>query len=417
MLAWPALVALHASGCNPSRISIGGNDFHSGSAAGNTDLVDAGGVGDAGGRGAASSTGGRTGGGGTSVFAGTGPGGAGNGGAGNGGAGPYCAIPPTLKEAGDCTQRMIGATLSAAHLAEADYANAAREHNFVTPENEMNWDIIEATRDVFDFRNADQIFSFLVQNDMKVKGHRLVWHGQLPQWVNSLNSAEDVNSAMTSHVANVVVHFGEVVAWDVVSEAWTTTSDTGDGSPALRDSVFLRYLGPSYIDQAFTAARIAAPNALLFYDDFSIEGMNDKSNSVYEMVSDMKTRGIPIDGVSMQMHIGTPNDTPSAAEVAENMQRIAGLGLKIMIGAMDVNGCDGYTLEQERALYHDLVAVCVAQPACTAITMGGISDRYSWLNDSAESGCGSQAPRPLLWDDDYAKKPAYTGVMEALTGR
>ena len=169
------------------------------------------------------------------------------------------------------------------------------------------------------------------------------------------------------------------------------------------------------------AARQADPAALLVYNEFADEGLSDKATAVYNMVKDMKTRGIPIDGVGMQMHIGI-NTNPTAADVATNMQRFADLGVKIFISEMDVNGCAGYSLDQERTQYHDIVAACVAQPACAAVTVWGITDKFSWLdisvNSSSNAGCATgQLPLPLLWDDNYAKKSAYTGVMDALLGR
>ena len=332
--------------------------------------------------------------------------------------GPFCDLQTSLRRAGECTGLLVGAALAGSRLGESAYANAAREHSYVTAENEMKWNTVERTRNGFDLGPGDQIVSFASQNGMKVKGHTLVWHSQLPAWVSALNNANDVRAAMINHISRVVAHYkGKVVAWDVVNEAWTTPSKTGDGAATLLDSVFHRYLGPGYIDEAFQAARQADPAAKLYYNDYSAEGMNDKSNAVYEMVRDMKMRGVPIDGVGIETHVGTPNDTPAPAEIAKNMQRLAALGLEVVISEMDVNGCDGHGAEEMRGIYHDIVEVCVRQPACTALTFWGVSDRYSWLNSFSESGCGGRSPQPLLWDNNYDKKPAYTGVMEALTGR
>ena len=78
----------------------------------------------------------------------------------------------------------------------------------------------------------------------------------------------------------------------------------------------------------------------------------------------MVSRGIPIDGVGMQMHVGAPHDDPPVAEFTENMQRFAELGLEVAITEMDMHVCAGETPEQQAAKYHDIVAACVAQPAC-----------------------------------------------------
>jgi endo-1,4-beta-xylanase len=131
----------------------------------------------------------------------------------------------------------------------------------------------------------------------------------------------------------------------------------------------------------------------------------------------MLKRNIPIDGVGLQMHYGTPNDKPAADSVKANIQRFADLGLKVLISEMDVNCCDGVTNEEEAGIYHDLIAACVGIPECWAITLWGVGDRNSWLNTFGEANCNGQSARALLWDDDFQKKPAYTAVMQALMGQ
>ncbi|HEY7375153.1 MAG TPA: endo-1,4-beta-xylanase [Polyangia bacterium] len=383
-----------------------------GSGAGGRGGGGAGGAGGAAGRGGTTGAGGGAGRGGAAGGAG---GAAGAGGTGN-------CTGTTLKTAANCSGKLFGAALASSHLSESAYATAAREHSFCTPENEMKWDQIEATRGTFTFGPADQIVTFAMQNGMKIKGHTLVWHKQLPSWVTSLTTAADVRKAMTDHINGVVGHFkGKVTVWDVVNEAFITDGKTGDGNPRLRDSVFSTVIGSTFIDEAFMAARAADKDALLVYNEFANEGLSDKSNAVYDMVKSMKMRGIPIDGVGLQMHIGY-NTNPTAADVATNMQRLADLGLQIFISEMDVNSCAGYSDAQEKAQYHDMVAACVAQPACAAVTVWGITDKYTWLdiNNNANSmaGCATGVlPSALLWDPSYNKKSSYTGAMDALLGR
>lgn len=283
----------------------------------------------------------------------------------------------------------------------------------------MKWDATEPSRGSFTYGPGDQIVTFAMQNNMKVKGHTLVWHNQLPSWVTSLTSASDVSSAMTNHITNLVTHYkGKVVAWDVVNEAWATPNMTGVGPATIVSDVFYQNLGAGYIDTAFQTARQADSNALLFYNEFSIEGVNDKSTAVYNMVSSMIQRGIPIDGVGMQMHYGTFTNAPTAADFAQNLKRFTDLGIKVVLSEMDVNCCDGFTVAQEGTIYHDIVAACVQNPGCWAVTTWGTSDTYSWLNTYNKSGCSSgMLPTPLMWDDNFAKKPAYTGMMNALMGQ
>jgi endo-1,4-beta-xylanase len=317
---------------------------------------------------------------------------------------PTPAIP--LADAAEMMGRLMGTAIAGHRLSEVAYADAARaEFNYVTPENEMKWDALQPVSGLFTFEAADAVVAFAEQNGMQVKGHTLVWHLQLPTWVTALTNATDVRNAMLSHITAVVTHYrGRVASWDVVNEAW-------ENGMAMRDSVFHQYLGPDYVAEAFQAARAADSTAVLVYNDFAAEGMSAKANAVYTMVADLKARGVPIDGVGMQMHT-SPTGGPATTDFVSNVRRLAALGLQVAITEMDVHICTS-DLETQRRRYHDLVAACVAEPACNAVSVWGITDKYSWLNDSGRC----DAPRPLLFDDTFGKKPAYRGVLEALLGR
>ena len=131
-----------------------------------------------------------------------------------------------------------------------------------------------------------------------VKGHALVWHNQLPAYVKSL-SASALRSALVDHIQTVVSRYhGDVTRWDVVNEAFD------DGGPTLRNSVFLQKLGEDYIELAFRTAAATDPNAELIYNDFNMLNGGPKADAVYEMVRDVRRRGVPIDAVGFQSRIG-----------------------------------------------------------------------------------------------------------------
>jgi endo-1,4-beta-xylanase len=334
----------------------------------------------------------------------------GTGGAGGGGSGGSGGTPgsgPTLKAAAAATNRLFGTAIAAQRLSDATYSSTARnEFSYVTAENEMKWDTVQRTRGTFNYRPGDQVVSFAMQNGMKVKGHTLVWHSQLPAWVAGIATAAELRTVMIDHITKVMTYYrGKVAAWDVVNEAWN------DDGASLRSSVFMQQLGAGFIDEAFQAARAADPAAKLYYNDYGAEGNSAKANSVYTMVQSMKNRGVPIDGVGLQFHVGIANNAPTIAQLNANMARLAALGLDVIISELDVSNCDNDN-DAQRMRYHDIVAACVNQPRCTAITVWGVTDRYSWLN-----GRDCATPHGLLFDDNYGKKPAYMGVLDALNGR
>jgi endo-1,4-beta-xylanase len=390
-------------GTGPSGIGGAAGGAGVGASGGTNALAGSGGGGNGGmGEGGTGST--AAAGGGGAAVAGSG---AAGGAAGSAGSGGTAGAPLTaLRSAAAGVDRLIGAAISTSHLSETAYAaTAAAAFNFATPENEMKWDATEPTRNGFNFAGGDAVVAFAARNGMKVKGHTLVWHSQLPSWVPMIQDAADLHNAMINHVTEVAWHFrGQVIAWDVVNEA---VADSG----GLRNSIFLQLLGPSYIDDAFNAAHAADPDARLYYNDYGAEGMNAKSNAVYNLVLGMLERGVPIHGVGLQMHTGPADTSPSADELAANMQRLGELGMEVVISEMDVQICTS-DVGAQSTRFHDIVADCVAAPTCTAVTVWGVPDKYSWRNGQA---CAM--PRPLLFDDNYAPKPAYTGLLDAFSGR
>jgi endo-1,4-beta-xylanase len=320
--------------------------------------------------------------------------------------------PTTLREAAARSERLIGVAIQARLLNDASYVRAAREFGSVTAENEMKWQSLESQPNRFNFVNADRIVDFAEEEGMQVRGHTLVWHSQLPRWVSDLTTPEAVRSAMLNHIETVVSRYrGRVFSWDVVNEAWQ------DGGAALRTSVFQQQLGDGFIDEAFSAARAADPDAKLFYNDYGTEGTSRKANSVFTMVQGMVARGVPIDGVGMQMHVTNNPNGPTVEQLVTNMQRLVDLGLEVNISELDISTCGDATEEQrlasQRERAHGLVQACVSQAGCNFITVWGVADQYSWRGD-CEDGAD---PLALLFSSSYQKKPVYSGVFDALLGR
>jgi endo-1,4-beta-xylanase len=306
------------------------------------------------------------------------------------------AAEDTLGSAAAAKGRYFGTAVAANHLGESAYAGTLdREFNAVTPENEMKWDATEPTRNTFTFGAADQIAAHAQGQGMKLRGHTLVWHSQLPSWVSGLG-ASDLRTAMNNHITQVMQHYkGKIYAWDVVNEAFQ------DGtSGARRSSPFQDKLGNGFIEEAFRTARTADPDAKLCYNDYNTDGVNAKSNAVYAMVKDFKARGVPIDCVGFQSHFNSASPVPS--DYQANLQRFADLGVDVQITELDIEGSG----TAQAGNYANVVKACLAVTRCTGITVWGITDKYSWRSSGT----------PLLFDSNYAAKPAYTAVLTTLGG-
>ncbi|HEX9620935.1 MAG TPA: endo-1,4-beta-xylanase [Polyangiaceae bacterium] len=316
-----------------------------------------------------------------------------------------------LPSAACSTGRWVGAAVAFAPLTgEPPYAELlAREFNYVTPENATKWGSLQSDDpEVWDFTQADAIIDAAVAAGQQIKGHTLIWHSQLPAYVNdSLTDAELVR-AMRRHIATTVKRYKKVIdGWDVVNESFN-----GDGS--YRDTVFHRKLGEDYIPRAFRMARQADRNAELYYNDFGIETINAKSDAVYALVSDLVARRVPIDGVGFQMHLDA-RFPPTTEQFVENFARFAELGLSINISELDVriaqvSASPAEKLALQQQIYHRVASACVMTPTCSAVTTWGFTDRHSWI----DSTFGPDDPLPF--DDDYVAKPAYYGMVDGMLG-
>ncbi|WP_097329092.1 endo-1,4-beta-xylanase [Paractinoplanes atraurantiacus] len=296
----------------------------------------------------------------------------------------------TLGASAAQTGRYYGAAIAAGRLGDATYTRIlTTEFNSVTPENEMKWDATEPSQGRFTYTNGDRILNQGVAMGAKVRGHALLWHQQQPSWAQSLSGTALRNAAI-NHVTQVATHYkGKIYAWDVVNEAF---ADGGSG--ARRDSNLQR-TGNDWIEAAFRAARAADPAAKLCYNDYNTDGVNAKSTGIYNMVRDFKSRGVPIDCVGFQSHLGTglPGDYQA------NLQRFADLGVDVQITELDV--AQG---SNQANVYAGVTRACMAVSRCTGITVWGIRDSDSWRTGE----------NPLLFDNSGNKKAAYTSVLNAL---
>ncbi|HWS35555.1 MAG TPA: endo-1,4-beta-xylanase [Actinoplanes sp.] len=295
----------------------------------------------------------------------------------------------TLGASAAQTGRYFGVATSAFKFSDAPYMTIVnREFNSLVPENDMKWDATEPQQGRFTYTNADRLVSHAQSQGMKVRGHTLLWHAQQPSWAQGLTGTALRNAAI-NHVTQVATHFrGKIHSWDVVNEAF---ADGGSG--ARRDSNLQR-TGNDWIEAAFRAARAADPGAKLCYNDYNTDGINPKSTGIYTMVRDFKARGVPIDCVGLQSHLGTSLDST----YQQNIQRFADLGVDVQITELDVQQGGN-----QANIYAGVTRACLAVARCTGITVWGVRDSDSWRNDN-----------PLLFDAGGAKKAAYTSVLNAL---
>ena len=355
----------------------------------------------------------------------------------------------------------VAVTFPAASGRAAYDSVVTRNFTGIVAENDHKWGSISSNPGVYTWTNSDRMVDFAQQHNLKLRFHAFVWHQQSSYIANGHQSGvaqpTDPNkytraeafTHMRNHIGAVMQRYktrngGQmhvISEWDVVNEAAARDSgmfDTANVYKGLRlstgnavhlDSGLSRWTGYTqgetndfdYIDSAFAIAHRNDTAARLAYNDYDAEGMGKKSNDVYSLMAKLKSRNIPVHVLGMQSHwyIGPSNTGSSGAwdpqQIAENMNRLAALGLDISITELDIrmqNPVDSAKLQQQRQAYETALGLCLAQPRCKSFYVWGVRDGQSWIN-SRYPGYGS----PLLFSGTgttYTPKPAYYGLISVL---
>ncbi|MFC7068687.1 endo-1,4-beta-xylanase [Halobaculum lipolyticum] len=305
----------------------------------------------------------------------------------------------------------VGAAVDADALAtDPSYRRRlAREFTAVTPENALKMGPLRPSPDTYDFGDADAVVGFARAHDMRVRGHTLVWHNQTPSWFRPWEYTDDeIGEFLRTHVHTVAGRYRSAIdTWDVVNEA---VADDGE----MRETVWYDALGEEYLDLAFGWADEVAPDADLYYNDYGADAVNGKSDAVYDLLSRLLGRGVPVDGVGLQLH--ALGDWPDPDSVAENVARFRDLGLDVEITEMDVAFPAGEAppdaLARQADYYAEVVETCL-DAGVDSLTVWGVDDARTWLRSFREFP-ERYTGDPLLFDDAGDPKPAYHAVRDAL---
>jgi len=298
------------------------------------------------------------------------------------------------------------------------------QFSILTPENELKPDSVldsymskkqvketgDETAVAVRFNAAKPLLDFAKKNGIKVHGHTLLWHQQTPESFfhegyepnKPFVSREVMLGRMENYIKAVMEYLDEnypgvVVSWDVVNEA------ISDGTNALRKSSnWYTTIGDDYVARAFEFARKYAPEGtLLYYNDYNT-ATPGKLSGIVKLLQPLIAEGT-IDGYGFQMHHTVSSH--SLQMIANAVEKIAGLGLKIRVSELDI-GIDRNTdqnLQKQADKYGAIMRLLLQySDQVEAVQVWGITDRMSWRASSF----------PLLFDGNMKPKPAFWAVAD-----
>ena len=291
---------------------------------------------------------------------------------------------------------------------------AIKEFNSFSPERILKASFIQPLPEQFAFQEIDELMRFCEERNIRLHGHTLIWHRELPRWMhNKHHQPEEISDIMCRHIDTVVKHCkGKIASWDVVNEAFND-----DGS--FRETIWFNKTGQSYIRKAFQTAQTADPAALLFYNDYGLEVPGPKLDAVLAHLRKLRAEGIRIDGIGLQMHISL--NSPREEELKEACRLISDAGFRLHFSELDVRlnkpqttikkKADLLMKQSERYRFVFQLFQTLPPDQQFGITLWGLSDKDSWLSED------SNKARPLLFDNEYMPKPAYCALMSLGTVR
>lgn len=355
-------------------------------------------------------------------------------------AGTAVAVVPVAERPADSLEILarakglhFGTALGSRALDDAKYLDLIRAQcGTMVPENELKMPVLQAKPGSWDFSRAERLLEFAANNDLKARGHCLLWHHPrwLPRWLEGYdfgdNPGAGAEALLREHIGITCKQFGRrIVSWDVVNEAVDNISGE------MRETVLSRAMGSpdAVVETAFHAARASLPDTELVYNDYmGWEPDNaPHRDGVLRLLERFRKNGVPVNALGIQAHIGAGNQDSNANRVFDArdekawrkfLEEVTGMGYSLLITEFDVHDAplpaDVATRDRAvAALGRAFLDLTLSFTQVNALLCWGLADNYSWLQRRNPRADG-RPKRPTPYDDQFQPKPLRQAVATVL---
>lgn len=277
--------------------------------------------------------------------------------------------------------------------------------NQITCENESKWASVEGTRGSFNWRGAENAFTYANNHNFTYKFHALVWGAQYPGWLPDLSPKERF-AAITNWFDHAKAKFNTLPMIDVVNEA---VGNHQDGNPMIKESLGGGgKTGYDWLIKAFDMAYQRWPDAILIYNDYN--SIRYDLNNYITLVRTLRDAGAPIDAYGNQSH-ELSNISVGELKSALAQQQNA-LQMPMFVTELDIDIAND---AQQKAQYQNVLPVMWEAPYCAGVTLWGYIHGSTWVGNSGLYKNGVERPA-MTWIKEYMQTDAAKNAVGPLPG-
>ena len=259
----------------------------------------------------------------------------------------------------------------------------------------------------------EKLYDYAEANHIGVRHHTFVWYSQTPDWFFNKNyesnGAKVDRKTMLGRMENFIKETLETInyRWPGLVYAIDVANEAIDNGIRSNNNNWYTVVGEDFVARAFEYAyQYKEEDQELYYNDYSFDYNEGNCEFALNTLLEEPIEKGWIDGVGIQGHI----DSDNIQHVIEDAKMIYKKDLKCQITELDITtGSSESDFQKQKTAYKNLIKGVLEgnyneEMDVNAVVVWGITDNLSW----------KRGQNPLLYKEDYSKKPCYYGFLEAL---